>query len=80
MIPANRIVGPNPFDHFPGVINAPAIGIPVSAAIPLHADINPNLSLTRRQIAPHLPPIFFMGEIIATQTVNRLMNPPLTNP
>lgn len=42
-IPLNKIIGPNPLLHSPGLYNAPEIGIPVNAAIELTAETNPNL-------------------------------------
>lgn len=48
IVPENRIIGPNPCAHVPGINNAPEIGIPVNAAIPQNPDIIPNLQSTRR--------------------------------
>jgi len=79
-IPEKRIIGPKPLDHVPGFNSAPEIGIPVSAAIPLNPDNRPNLSLATTHGGTYRPPIRLIGEIIAQQTVKRLMNPPLTKP
>ena len=81
IIPENRIIGPNPCAHVPGINNAPEIGIPVNAPIPQIPDIIPNLRSARRNYGDaDLAPIFLIGEIMATHTAKRLMNAPLTNP
>src|SRR5579859_579717 len=77
--PENRIIGPKPLAHVPGINSAPDIGIPVSAAIPFAPDNKPNLR-QRCLEERYLPPIFLIGDTMAQQTGNRLTNAPLTNP
>ena len=48
IIPENRIIGPNPCAHVPGINKAPEIGIPVNAAIPQIPVIIPILESASR--------------------------------
>lgn len=48
IIPENRIIGPKPWAHVPGINKAPEIGIPVNDAIPQSPDIIPSLESVRR--------------------------------
>lgn len=57
-MPENKIIGPKPFDHVPGINKAPDIGIPVIDATALVADSNPNLRQLKSKFAE--PPAYFL--------------------